>query len=174
MSANQTKVFITDPVKAALSGVTAAFCIAVVIVAVTMEEFIGAGIFAAVAMVFGYIFFKTCRLMRIDKEGIEVSFFGIGRRSLKWKEVGELGCCGMKVFKDPKSKRSGALYIYFSEKPMSDSERFDMVLKWPRPNIPYLSYSRKRLDFIQYKWDDEIVFYNADRARLNFSWMRKM
>ena len=174
MSVGKSKVYLTDPLKSAASGITAAFCLAVVIAAVSMEEFIAAGVFAAITMLFGYIFVKSCRLMRISKEGIETSFFGLGWKRLTWKQIGELGCCGMKVFKDSKSKRSGTLYIYFSEKPLTDEERFDMVLKWPRPDIPHLSYSRKRLDFIQYQWDDEIVFYNADRARLNFSWMRKL
>jgi len=174
MSVEESKTFLTDPLKAAVSGVTVAFCLAVVITAVTMEEYIGAGVFAMVTMLFGYVFFKSCRLMRVGKEGIEVSFFGLGRRELQWREIAEVGCAGMKILKDSKSKKTGALYIYFSEKPLTDDERFDMVLRWPRPEIPYMRYTRKNLDFLQYKWKNEIVFYNADRARFNYSWKKKL
>ena len=74
MSVGKSKVYLTDPLKSAASGITAAFCLAVVIAAVSMEEFIAAGVFAAITMLFGYIFVKSCRLMRISKEGIETSF----------------------------------------------------------------------------------------------------
>ena len=78
MSVGKSKVYLTDPLKSVASGITAAFCLAVVIVAVSMEEFIAAGVFAAITMLFGYIFVKSCRLMRISKEGIETSIFGLG------------------------------------------------------------------------------------------------
>ena len=65
MSVGKSKFYLTDPLKSAASGITAAFCLAVVIAAVTMEEFIAAGVFAVIAIL---VVFNTIRMAIFNRK----------------------------------------------------------------------------------------------------------
>ena len=80
--------------------------------------------------------------------------------------IREVGVAGTKVLNSANSDRTGAKYIYFSPRVMTEDERFHMCLKWSPGDMIYVWYSADQIDCIIKCWRKEIVLYNTGKLRL--------
>lgn len=101
-----------------------------------------------------------------DREGVSRKIFGILIKKLSWSEICEIGVMGTKVFNHRNPKKTGRMYIYFSEKAMSDKERFRTMLRWPPLNKMYLLYQADRIDALRRCYEGVIETYNVGDLEL--------
>ena len=162
------KTYLADPVKAGVAGLFSLFLLVLLPEFVRQQNIAGMIVFGALFLIFGGIAVYSARLVTVSKEGLCVSYFGLLKKQLSWDQIREVGVMGLKVFKSKKSKATGLLYIYFSEENLTDQERFNIALKWPVRHIPYMLYTIKRLENLQFLWKKPLTFYNADKVRFFF------
>ena len=144
------------------------YCVLVIVmsavmaaVMVVLQRWFSMAFFGLLAVVFAVVSTQYGAVITLDDIGICRSIFGIHVRTLTWKQIKEVGVAGLRVLKREESNRVGTLYIYFSEKKMTDQERFDMVLRWPQWNRCYLRFSHERIKAVQMLWDRKIETYNV-------------
>ena len=118
-------------------------------------------VFLAIAIAFGCVLFLSASFVSIDGEAIHLSFFGLKRKEILWRDIRELGLIGEDVFNRSK-KKSGHKYIYFSPYEMSPDDRFQMIVKWPPKDIIYTEYSEKTLEYAMSIWGKELKTYNVE------------
>lgn len=111
-------------------------------------------------IVYGVIAVQNGNVVRVDAGGVSRRFPGRGR-SMSWENIGEVGVVGLRVLNSEGKRYTGTRYIYVSEKPMSEQERFDLCLKWPPKDILYFRFSYKRIAAVQALWGKEIVLFNT-------------
>ena len=139
-------------------------CVAFVALA-AVSIFIGRPLSALALMLLAAFFFCVAvaygRTLTMDSESIRCAFWGIPMRSITWQEIAEVGIVGVKVFNNNNPKNTGRRYIYFSPEPLDNDSRFRLALEWPPRKMPYLLYSKERIDAIQMLWRRKIETYNA-------------
>ena len=118
-------------------------------------------LFFAIAMLFVWVSSSCGAIITITDEGVTRSVFGKITKTMTWKEIKEIGVAGTDLFTKSKKDRTDTLHIYFSKSPMTDEERFDMMLQWPPKDGLYLQYTKNRAQTIQAFWSDKIHTYNA-------------
>lgn len=155
------KRYIIDPILLTLSSLVCVFCLAMAVVLLSLARPGSATVFGVIAVVFASIAATYGATVEVDKKGVRKMLFGRILWEKTWEQIGEVGVCGTRLFKDPKSKNVGSLYLYFSEEPMDENGRFDMVLKWPPRKKCYLLHRYDRLQAVQLLWDKKIETYNA-------------
>jgi hypothetical protein len=119
-----------------------------------------ATVFAILAFIFIVVSLLSGSVISIDATGICHRTCGITVKSLQWENIAEVGVIGTKVFNKHHPSKTGTIYIYFSETPMTDQERFAMMLKWPPLRKIYMCYTSKRFSSVQTLWDNKIIIYN--------------
>lgn len=121
-----------------------------------------AAIFLAIALLFFLVASTYGARIRISDEGAErVSLLGRVTKRLAWADIHEVGVGGTSVFRKDDRKHPGTLYIYLSEKPLTEAERFDLMLKFPPRNMLYCTYSRQRMEAIQLRYSGKIETFHA-------------
>lgn len=161
------KSYMQDPFKFAVSGLFGLLLVIMIPEFIRQGEPLGAVIFGGIGLVFVAMAIRCSRLVEVSPEGVAVSFCGLFKKKYKWAEFREVGVCGMRIFKPFNSKSSGTMYIYFSKEYLEDTDRLEMLLNWPKKDVPYVIYTRKTLDHVQVAWGDrEITFFNADQAKM--------
>ncbi|MCF0135157.1 MAG: hypothetical protein HUJ69_01925 [Lachnospiraceae bacterium] len=163
------KTFISDPVKMAAGLLFGLFLLILVPEFIRQTEYWGAVIFGLIGLVMLVFGLLSARQVEVSKEGIACHWFGLLRVERTWEEIREVGVAGMNVFK-PKgmSKASGTLYIYFSEHIMTEDERLKMVIEWPKADVPFIYFTKKRMEHVQLMWDKKVEFFNAENARFDY------
>lgn len=125
---------------------------------------------AAVCVVFFAIYavlaFRNGQIVRISPESVELRLFSVPRNSFGWNEIQEVGVAGTKILNAANTNRTGAKYIYFSPRMMTEEERFNMCLKWPPKDVIYIRYNAERIDRVMKRWKKEVVLYNTGKLRL--------
>lgn len=120
-----------------------------------------APVFLIIAAIFTYLFYQNASTVTITSESVIQSFFGLRKKELPWADIKELGLIGENVFSH-KQKKTGHKYIYFSTNKMTAKERFDMIVKWPPKNMPYMEYQEKGLEYAMSVWGKELKTYNVE------------
>ena len=125
------------------------------------------GIFGALTLIYAAVALEQGAVITVGPEGVERHVLGVLRKRLRWDQIGEIGVGGTRVLRDPDSKRVGTLYLYFSEKALTEEERFQLLLRWPHWNQCYLLFSHARVRAVQMLWDREIQTCNVGDLSLN-------
>lgn len=151
--------FIVSAATAIGSAIIAGICI-------MLGRYFSALIFAAIALIFLKMTLDAGARLSVGQTGITRRLFGKVTHQISWEEVAEVGIAGSKVFNKGNPSKTGTVYIYFSQEPMDDQERFNMMLKWPPKNKLYLSYNKSRLDFVKTVSGKEITGYNIGKLKV--------
>ena len=136
------------------------------IAAIPMGRYAAATLFFTLGLIFLIAAVKNATVVRVEEEGIARSILGKRIDLLPWKDVREVGVCGIRPFHKKDSDRVGTLYIYVSKVHMNDDERFDMILKWPPKDKVYLLHSAARLECVQLRWAGKITTYNSGKFHI--------
>lgn len=151
-----------------IAGFTAILFTWLTILAVYNQKPLLALLFAAFSLLYILVAGKNGATVRFSETGIAL-YVGLWCvRSRKWEDIKEIGVLGTKAFASPKAKKHGNLYIYFSERKMTEVERFELCLKWPPKKMIYHGYSITIKDLLEKYWQKEVVLYNASEEEV---WM---
>lgn len=139
-------------------------------------------------ILFGILFLLVAalygRIVHIDSSGVRWTLLGRVMRARSWDQIEEVGVVGLKVLNgerisiagvsDPaeenereksddlnKPPRIGTPYIYFSEKALTEHERFALALKWPPKGMIFLRFSPKRVQQVQNCSQKHVEHYNT-------------
>ena len=162
-----SKRYMLHPLKFTVSLITAAAALVLGICEFLIFRPFSAVFFAGVALLFFFTALYNGMCIAVGRDGIQLSAFGIKRRFLSWNNIKEIGVFGNRLFNANKN-RVGTLYIYFSTQPLTDEDRFQMILRWPPKNEIVLQYSKERMDAIQLIWSSEIQTYNTGNLDFHF------
>lgn len=155
------KRYMVSPVLFTISAVVCGFCLIMAGILLWLARPGSAAVFGVIALIYGIMTASYGSMVTVGPRGIHRRLFGITTWEKTWEEIGEVGICGTRVFKDPKSKNVGTLYLYFSPEAMDEKQRFDMILKWPPKEKCFLLYNFERMRTVQMLWDSKIETYNA-------------
>lgn len=158
--------FLVDTGRLVLAAVTSVFFLFLTIAFGSGSFWLPAAICLVLFAIYAVLAFRNGQIVRITPEFVQLRFFGKPRQSFSWTEVQEVGIAGTKVLNAANPDRTGAKYIYFSPRAMTEDERFHMCLKWPPRDIIYVRYSADRIDRIMKCWRKEIVLYNTGKLQL--------
>lgn len=158
--------YIVNPFKCIASLVSCIWLLGAGLCMIPIHRYGSAAVFSALALIFALISIQNGAVIQIDSAGIRKSILGFQTKELVWSDIGEIGVTGTKVFNRSHPEKTGGLYIYISETPMTDQERFNMMLKWPPAGKLYLSYQAKRLNALLPYWDRKIESYNVGNLDL--------
>ena len=153
--------FVVNPILCAIAGGISAACLVLAGVQVYLGRPVSVAVFALIAMVFFSVSLSYGSVVEVDKTGVRRKTLGRVGWSKTWSEIREVGVVGTRAFHKEDAKNVGFLYIYFSCKEMTDTERFQMILRWPPKEQCYLLFHQDRLRAIQMIWDSHIGTYNA-------------
>ncbi len=159
--------YIMDPVTCIEAFVTAFTFIAVANVMIIIARPGSAFVFFALGILFAVIAVRNGRSVVIGEDGVYSSFFGLFSRYMSWDDIEETGVAGMRIFFKPSNTKAGDRYIYLVPRKLDDQERFSMILNWPPKDGIYLRYSSERYSAIRYRWDKEIIEYNAGELKFD-------
>ena len=123
-------------------------------------------LFFSIAILFALVSTSCGAILTITDEGVTRSVFGITTKMMTWEEIKEIGVAGTDLFNKSKKDKTDTLQIYFSKSPLTDEERFDMMLQWPPKDGLYLQYTKARTDVIQAFWSNKIQTYNTGEILL--------
>lgn len=118
-------------------------------------------IFLLFGLLFGLVAIINGSVIHLDSTGIFKTVLGIRTKILRWDDIGEVGVTGTKPFNKNHPEKTGGLYIYFSETPMTEQERFEMILKWPPTKKLYLTYNTRRAEAILLLYNRKLQTYNT-------------
>lgn len=159
--------YMVDPVKFAVNGAVSAFMLLLTFGAAVYAHWV---IFAVCLVTFlGFLLFTldygstvevcgseiTRRLPALDKKG----------KTYSRSEVMETGVMGTNIFNRRSKTKTGTMYLYFSPRKLSELDRFDMGLKWPR-DVIRMRFSKERYFSAQLFWDGELAKYNIGDLEL--------
>ena len=160
------KKYFVNPIEftAAISTVAAAAVIACSLLYIRRP--VSALVFFAIALLFFKVSFTAGAIITINPNGITRSVLGKVRNTFTCVEISEVGVAGSRIFNKGNKEKSGTLYIYFSKTPMTDEERFQMMLKWPPKDKIYLEHDKYRMDFIQTMYGKKVQTYNTGSLKI--------
>lgn len=152
-----------DPFKFAVSlGTCAVSLVMALCMLLALSRPGSAAVFLAIALLFLLVASTYGARIRVCDEGVErVSLFGRVTRRLDWQAVREVGVAGTSVFRKDDRKHPGTLYIYFSERKLTEPERFDLMLRFPPKDMLYCTYNRQRIEAIQLRFSGKIETFHA-------------
>jgi len=118
-------------------------------------------IFAVIGIVFAALAVLYGSVVHIGPDEVRRTIAGrcVGR--LRREQIREVGVAGSNLFHRNNPNKTGTLYIYFSERSMTEDDRFEMMLNWPPKHGIYLTYDSQRMDFIAPLWDRPVETFNA-------------
>lgn len=158
--------FLVDIGHLVLAAVTSAFFLLLTITFGRGSFWIPAAICFVLFAIYAIMALRNGRIVHITSEFVQLRFLGVKRSSFHWTEIQEVGVAGTKVLNSGDPDRTGAKYIYFSPRAMTEDERFHMCLKWPPGGIIYVRYSADRINRIMQCCKKEIVLYNTGKLQL--------
>ena len=158
--------YCVDPLKCVISAITAACFALIGGCLLDLGRWVSAAVFLALAAVFCGLAAANGATIHIDSTHIWRTVLGVKTRGICWNDVAEVVVTGTKVFNQRHPERTGNLYIYFSPQPLTDEERFGIMLKWPPEGKIYLLYNAKRILEIQTIWSSKIQTFNAGNIAL--------
>lgn len=156
------KKFINNPRATSFYMIVSVLFLVMVITMIVIQRYWSAVIFGILALIYMAIALYYSVKLEIDRQGI--------RRYILSKEIDftpldnikEIGVCGTKVFNYGKKKKTGTLYIYFSEDILNEDERFRMILEWPpKKGVHFMLYTGERALFVQNIWEKPLAKYNT-------------
>lgn len=159
------KEFIAYPLKAAICFLTVTMAVLLGICLVYLGRPGSAAVFFCIGLVFFFVSVPYASVIAIDEHGLARRFLWMELLRIPWAEIAEVGIVGTKVFNHMNKKKTGTLCIYFSKKQMTEADHFNMLLRWPDNEIPFLAYDSQRLLAVQMCWTGEITYYNAGDTR---------
>ena len=159
----KTSIYRVDPFKFAVSLCTCAVSLVVALcLLLALSRPGSAAVFLAIALLFLLVAATYGARIRVSDEGVErVSLLGRVTKRLAWADIHEIGVAGTSVFRKDDRKHPGTLYIYFSERKLTEPERFDLMLKFPPRSMLYCTYSRQRMEAIQLRYSGKIETFHA-------------
>ena len=158
--------FIVDFGKAAVCLAVGAVLIITAAVMLYQRKWGALGVFLVVSLPYLAVGVWNASEICWDREGVFRKVFGISVKKVPWSGIREIGVMGTKVFNGRNPKKTGRMYIYFSEKALSDKERFDTMLRWPPLNKMYLLYQADRIDALRRCYEGRIETYNVGDLEL--------
>lgn len=162
----KTKRYIVHPLKFVVSLLTMAAALLLAICEFVISRPVSALFFIVIALLFLVTTLNNSARISIDKSGVHCNIAGLRRRSFSWEDIKEVGVFSSRLFTNSNKNRAGTLYIYFSTKPMSAQERFQMILNWSVKDKIVLQYTKERMDAVQLLWSNEIQTYNVGELHL--------
>lgn len=157
----KTNHYIVHPLKFAVSLLTVIVSLFLAVCEFVISRPISALFFIVIALLFLVTALNNGARISIDESGVHCNIAGLRRRSFSWEDIKEVGVFSSRLFTNSNKNRAGTLYIYFSTKPMSEQERFQMILNWSVKDKIVLQYTKERMDAVQLLWSNEIQTYNA-------------
>lgn len=155
------KIFTTDYGKGAVCMAVALLAAAVAGVMAAQHRWAGLAVFGLIAVVYFAVGLWNFSMVTWDGEGVSRKMFGLTIKRLPWSAVAEVGVMGTKAFNRNAPHKTGRMYIYFSEKAMTEKDRFNMMLNWPPVGRIYLLYQADRLESLRRCWSGVIQTYNT-------------
>ena len=156
-----TNRFMVHPLKLAVSLATALFSAAMALCLAGLGRWGASLLFLAVAALFLSVSLVFGAFITVDAGGVRRSVLGKVSRELPWDRIAEVGVAGSKIFNRNNPKKTGSLYIYFSPVPMTEEQRFDMMLNGPPREQLFFLYTEQRINAVQLLWSGEIQTYNS-------------
>lgn len=158
--------YIVDQPKAVISGLCFLLLGALCIYWLLDKDWVASFVFFVFSCLFGNELVQNATSITVSETGITRSFFGMMTKAIGWSDIKEVGVIGTKVFNRRDSQKVGRMYIYFSDKVMTENERFAIALKWPPKKKAFIRFDYKRISQIQIYWTGKIVLYNVGSLSL--------
>ena len=157
--------YVLDPIKFGVSCATVSICVLLAAFLFLRGE--RAGLFFLLpALPFVYVASVYGSRLIVSPEGLILSRpWKKEAVSLPWSSVKEMGVVGTKVFNHGNADKTGSLYIYFSEKSLTEDERFRTALEWPPKDMLFLLYTKERMDAIRPLWTGKVQAYNTGELK---------
>lgn len=159
------KQFCAQPLKAMICLITVAAAFLLGGTLVFIQRYFSAILLFIAGMVFLWVAVPYGTVVCVDEWGVKTRLLGFTRKVLPWSQIAEVGVAGTRVFGRDSWRKTGMRVIYFSEKAMTEDERFQMILHWPVKNIPFMVYNSQRLLAVQTYWNSTITHYNSGDAK---------
>lgn len=156
------------PVNRSYAVITAFFAAMFLLAAVSLllvGSWISGGACVLLAALYVVISARYGAVIHVDARGVTRRMLFRPEEYCAWADLKEVGVFGSRLFHKADSEKVGTLYLYFSIEPMTEDERFSMVLKWPPKQIHFL-FDPRHLELVQYFWTKEIVSFNTGGLRL--------
>ena len=130
-------------------------------VALHLRLFVFAAITLVLSCIYLFLALRNGDTLLLSSDGISRLSFGRERAHWNWESIQEYGVIGLRLFGSEKAIENGTKYVYFSETPMDDDQRFQMALKWPPKKCAYALYSDELLHNAKLRLDLEPVYFNT-------------
>ncbi len=162
-----TRTFIINPRQAIINGATSGFCILVALVmAISLGHPGSAAIFFIIGVIFVKPFLDSVGTVTLGPERLTRKLPFRPDFSMTWDEIAEVGLAGESVLNMGRSNRPGTIHFYFSGTVLDDDKRFDMMMHWPPKDKIYLTWSKKRMEFIRPLCGRDIIKYNTGNKQV--------
>lgn len=158
--------YIVDQSKAVISGLCFLLLGAFCLYCLFNKDWIASFVLFVFSGLFGYELAQNAASITVSETGITRSFFGMMTKDIGWGDIKEVGVVGTKVFNKREPQKVGRMYIYFSDKVMTENERFAIALKWPPKKKTFMRFDYKRISQIQIYWPGKIALYNVGMLSL--------
>lgn len=155
------KKFVVNPGLCIFSIFLSIFFAAMCIVMLRIGRPGSAAFFGVLLIPFVYLSVFYGASVEIDEEGIIRYVLGRPGRTVLWNDLREVGIVGLRLFYKGKKNRTGTKYLYFSEKEMTEEERFKLTLEWPPARMLFVIYSPECYQRIHQLWGKKIEQYNV-------------
>lgn len=159
--------YIVDPIMFLLSGVSAALLLGLAVLASVYGYWMLCLLLAAAGIAFFAMAMDYGSTITMTKEGFTRTWPipWLPAKAYARSQIAEVGVIGNKVFNKKDKSKVGTVYLYFSPSAMTEQERFQMALKWPR-NVFRLRFSLERYMALQMVWDNRLEKYNIGDLEL--------
>lgn len=155
-----SKNITVDPVKCVLLALFAGCFLISALALMTVGSRIAALLCLALAFVYLAGAAANAAVVHVDEQGISRRLLWFPPKSYRWDELHEVGVFGTKLFNRRDPSKVGTLYLYVSKEPLTDDQRFNMVLRWHFKQI-YFAFQPSLLTLIRRFWGGKIVGYNV-------------
>lgn len=152
--------FVVNLNRCLVALLTVVVSLTIAVTAISMGRVVVAISMAIITLIFIWQVIVNGSVVEIKNEGVETRFLGFRRIFISWDSISEVGVIGTKVFNLGSKKKTGQLYIYFSEESMNDDDRFELAMKWPPGKKIFFRFSQQGIDAVQIKWNKIIRSYN--------------
>lgn len=157
------KKYMADPVKFTIYGGASLLLLVCGIAGLIYKAWLFAVIFLAAAIGFVGYTLEYGMTLELSKEGIRKRILpGAKGKTYPFSEIREVGVVGTNPFNPTPDKgdKTGVIYIYFSPKPLDETQRRALVYSMPR-DMCFMRYTEQRLKAVQSCWDNQIIQYNT-------------
>lgn len=158
--------FVVNPFKCLLGTVCAVFFAVMGVTMAVIGRPLSCAVFLALGAVFAVIAVQAGAVLELSGNGVCRRVLGRPGKALRWDEIAEIGVGGTKVFNRRNPDKVGGLYFYFSPAAMTESERFEMMLKWPPSDKLYMIFDDRRYRAVQTYWNGTLEKYNTGKLVL--------